>query len=108
MRGHVGWTKPRTGPAEVEDRAPLDDEWDGIGDHGDYDAQISPSTEILLSEQGAVDKLADWWANLWLEKETPCPLPEGQFDDDIDNITTDYIIEAIKTFPVGTGLGTDD
>ena len=107
-KGPQGWSPPAYGDAAYNDEQRTEADSSPV-DYSEAHA-YSPmaNQDVLLNEQGEVDKIADTWARLW-KKGAPqfCP-PDGDLGDQVTPITANDLREAARTFPAGTGRGADD
>ena len=111
VRGPQGWHKPTKGDRRLEQLAPpeyddaddwLQDEWfDAL--HGKQGEEQNPT---LLTQQAAVESVAEEYATLWQEDVPQFQPPDGPLPSS-SRITIQDIKEAALSFPADTGLGPD-
>jgi hypothetical protein len=114
VKGINGWGPSPKGkvadeqglPDEEVDDLPFDD--DMVPTASNSMASI-PSQSQPLSDQGAVEKVANGWAGWWAE-DTDYALSPGALADvpDLPALRDHAMIEAAKSFPIDTGVGMEN
>ena len=114
VKGLAGWMPSPVGELALEDE---DDE--GIIDDGvPLEVQLENASLIgttscsgrgPLSDQATVEQQANDWAEIWQEEASYCEPDFGDLaGEQLAPLWPWAIIEAVSTFPVGTGLGADN
>jgi endonuclease/exonuclease/phosphatase family metal-dependent hydrolase len=114
VKGLAGWM-----PSPVGELALKDEDEEGIIDDGVpleielENASLIGATSCSgrgpLSDQATVEQQANDWAEIWQEEASYCEPDFGDLrGEQLAPLWPWAIIEAVSTFPVGTGLGADN
>ena len=112
VRGGVGWARSPIGHSQVEDDNPdADDLEDEFGDSWVAVAAAANGSTLCapLSEHASLDLEAKGWAENWaVEADYVQPEFPTRLLVEPDPITLWAFDQAIASFPIGTGLGSDN